>query len=381
MAGAIRSLIVGGGVRAGTPSSLNTFPIFSGATPPDILIDGNIRQDTSTPPRVFIGEASIFTGSTVIGGATVTGAAIDHIVIGNGATNAATSPVNSNVVIGKLAIGGTGAANVVIGDRASAAGSGATSASCVVIGRQAIIGASAGGANSVVIGDGASLSLGSQQVLIGSSAQISANNLNIAIGFTASITGGAGIASCIVIGPNSSTNKTNNIIIGSGTANTVGGNALILIGNGVTSSGAIANAVIIGGVTHRITQFIIGAGNADATVDAVTLRLTDAAGANLAAGSLTIRPGNSTGAGAQQSIIFQTQSAAGAASVLGTMTTQVSIVPSTGAAGQANLRFDNVTSGAGAAAGTLANAPTAGNPVFWLPVNIAGNIRYIPCWP
>jgi hypothetical protein len=44
------------------------------------------------------------------------------------------------------------------------------------------------------------------------------------------------------------------------------------------------------------------------------------------------------------------------------------------------LRFNNHVSGAGAATGTLTNAPAAGNPAFWLPVNIAGTVRYIPCW-
>lgn len=148
----------------------------------------------------------------------------------------------------------------------------------------------------------------------------------------------------------------------------------------VSGGGGISNAIVMGGVSHRITQFIIGTGSVQATCDPVTFRLTDALGANIAAGSLTIRPGNSTGAGAQQSINFQTQSAAGGASVLGTMTTQVQIIPCTGAAGQANLRINNVANGAGVGAGTLANAPAAGDPTFWLPVNIAGTVRYIPCW-
>lgn len=45
-----------------------------------------------------------------------------------------------------------------------------------------------------------------------------------------------------------------------------------------------------------------------------------------------------------------------------------------------NLRFNNFTNGAAANVGTLNNAPSVGNPAFWLRVNIAGNVRYIPCW-
>ncbi len=39
-----------------------------------------------------------------------------------------------------------------------------------------------------------------------------------------------------------------------------------------------------------------------------------------------------------------------------------------------------LTNGAAAAAGTLANAPTAGNPTKWVPINDNGTTRYIPCW-
>ena len=40
----------------------------------------------------------------------------------------------------------------------------------------------------------------------------------------------------------------------------------------------------------------------------------------------------------------------------------------------------NLTNGAAAAAGTLLNAPAAGNPTKWIPINDNGTIRYIPCW-
>lgn len=39
-----------------------------------------------------------------------------------------------------------------------------------------------------------------------------------------------------------------------------------------------------------------------------------------------------------------------------------------------------LTNGAAAAAGTLANAPVAGNPTKWVPINDNGTTRYIPCW-
>jgi hypothetical protein len=39
-----------------------------------------------------------------------------------------------------------------------------------------------------------------------------------------------------------------------------------------------------------------------------------------------------------------------------------------------------LTNGAGAAAGTLLNAPAAGNPTKWIGINDNGTVRYIPAW-
>lgn len=39
-----------------------------------------------------------------------------------------------------------------------------------------------------------------------------------------------------------------------------------------------------------------------------------------------------------------------------------------------------LTNGAAAAAGTLLNAPVAGNPTKWIPINDNGTTRYIPTW-
>ncbi len=44
------------------------------------------------------------------------------------------------------------------------------------------------------------------------------------------------------------------------------------------------------------------------------------------------------------------------------------------------VRFNNQTSAAGASAGTLLNAPTAGDPGYWLKVNIDGTNYALPAW-
>jgi hypothetical protein len=39
-----------------------------------------------------------------------------------------------------------------------------------------------------------------------------------------------------------------------------------------------------------------------------------------------------------------------------------------------------LTNGAGAGLGTITNAPAAGNPTKWVPINDNGTTRYIPAW-
>lgn len=39
-----------------------------------------------------------------------------------------------------------------------------------------------------------------------------------------------------------------------------------------------------------------------------------------------------------------------------------------------------LNNGAGAGAGTITNAPAAGNPTKWIPINDNGTVRYIPAW-
>ncbi len=72
-----------------------------------------------------------------------------------------------------------------------------------------------------------------------------------------------------------------------------------------------------------------------------------------------------------------------AASQLGTAAgTDVTTIGGTGyGAGVASIRLNGLTTAAvNNQVGTITNAPSAGNPVFWIPINIAGSVRYIPAW-
>lgn len=57
-----------------------------------------------------------------------------------------------------------------------------------------------------------------------------------------------------------------------------------------------------------------------------------------------------------------------------TNSNQVNVMASGG------LTFANQTTGGAAAVGTLTNAPSAGNPNFWIPIRINGVQRFVPAW-
>ena len=78
--------------------------------------------------------------------------------------------------------------------------------------------------------------------------------------------------------------------------------------------------------------------------------------------------GNATGS----SLVLSGGVSAGAASFSGLLT-----VPGGSPLLRANAAL---TDGAGAAAGTLANAPSAGNPTKWIAIDDAGTTRRIPTW-
>ena len=44
------------------------------------------------------------------------------------------------------------------------------------------------------------------------------------------------------------------------------------------------------------------------------------------------------------------------------------------------LVMTNQTDGAGVGAGTLTDAPSAGDPTLWVPIDINGTVRHFPVW-
>lgn len=130
----------------------------------------------------------------------------------------------------------------------------------------------------------------------------------------------------------------------------------------VISGGTIDNAVI-GGTTPAAGTFT---------------GLTSDSLARNTAGDLTINAANASG-----NIAFRV-----AGSEVGRVTstgwTLTGTLTATGliTGNSATLIKSNTTlsDGAAAATGTLTNAPAAGNPTKWVPINDNGTTRYVPCW-
>lgn len=402
MPGSVKSIIVGGGLRAGTPSTVGTVPQFNGSAPPDLLTDSIMRQVAG--PALVVGAVDPAPGESeqfrTEGGAIFDFPnRADTTVIGRDAT----AGNDQQVAIGlRAGVGAVfpGAGSVAIGADARAGGVGvalgvaavasATSGSTggIAIGSSANAGATgvaigglATGAFSVGIATGSFGASGSDSICIGGLVSNARGVSAIALAGQVNL----GADGCIVIGRGSvATGGASQMMLGHDiNSSQFASNNNICLGNGATPFGS--NVCMIGGGDGSsptlINTIIVGRGDSHTAAHAIMLRCTNTTGTDAAAGDVTLIAPRGTGNVATGGeILFQT----GAPGVSGTTqqaaTTQFRILKSAGGAAAPNVRWDNVTSGAGVAAGTLTNAPSAGDPSFWLPVNILGNVRYIPCW-
>lgn len=433
-----RTVIVSGGIQNTSPFTIGTIPVIVATSPPAISDSLLSQSPVAVPTGIIvtalgdpsvaatetlrwrggiISEAVGFADSTVMGRGATVGAA-NQVVIGvgaNGGTVASTVAIgrNATVVSSGTAIGNSATANGVnclaVGQSSSATNPGGTGRT-VAIGP----GASSNKINSVAVGADAVVTAnsatvvgsqatcaGSESVVIGAQASVGNGLHSIAIGFGAAVNADAAI--CISAGssgPTFSVAATGSILIG-GTRTTPpsvthADNILI----GMSGATFAANVAQIGATGTTINTVVVGRGDTFAGQTPVTIRLTDRTGAgNLAGSNLVIRSGAGVGSDVTAAQIqFQTPVVA-AAGATQTFATRVSIFPSGGlsvaapdvasitmaiagfgGAGVASLSLTNLTDGAAAAAGTLNNAPSAGDPAIWVPIRINGNLRFFPCW-
>lgn len=352
----VQTIIVGGGINAGSPFTANGIPYVVQADPPfiattdflSVVATGTNRGvivSTSGDPLVsanrlrvkggIVSEHTSYTTTTVLGQAhTVSGLyANGFVLVGptitltspSGANNSPPVIIGANVsLVGTANTGGDGC--VVVGSNFAGSGAGMKNStyignditdgigtSCVLIGQSAlngtgqfsiVIGAGAqangSGSSCIVIGRSATKASGvASTTIVGDSATAGAGASNgVAIGASSSV----GAASCTVVGETSTATHAHNVLLGSGLASFQANTAII----GENRFSTVLNTVVLGSI------------DASPNMGNLTLRLSNQSGTNKAAPQLTIQTGLGTGTGALSQISFNTSVVAAAGTTLQT---------------------------------------------------------------
>lgn len=371
-------IVIQSGLSSGTPSTIGNLPQFSGASPPDVLIDSILRSVGTPASAIVVGTtdpqaAAAETFRTVGGIISEKSGSADSLILGRAtgtvATQAvalgtqATAPSSQNVAVGYQA-NATGAGSLVIGGQAATTGNAATA-----------VGTLAGaGLQAVAIGN-STVASGTQSIAIGETANVSVT-AGICIGRASSITGsGAGsiviganvacaVADSVAIVQGGTTVRTNWAVIHGGTPTNlssaatplviVGGGAMtvthagnIVLGHGFTSFAA--NVCAIGGTATNsfIGTVVVGRGNTHtASLGGLTIRGTDGVTTNnLAMGDLTVIAPRGTGNATPGDILLQVGVQQAAGNTSQTARTGVGVRYS-GAAGDTYLTVFDVDTGA-----------------------------------
>lgn len=416
MPGGGQPIVVGGGIQL-AGGAIEEFLVLTSITPPTATTSSRWRRNAANTQLIAETatgreDTTIGIGSTnsgiaagnlrpdVILGRNITvshgnsGATAGGVFIGSGITSAAGSGTG-NVVIAPTGIGAPtliNSSNVIIGSGTLGSNSVGTS---VVINGSLGVGATS---NIVCIGQGANGNANGC-VVIGQGASASQGN-NVSIGQAVSTTS----VNCIAIGQGHGAPNRDQIKIGHGGQN-AGTAGQILVGNGIDPNSVGTDEICLGNEGLGGGRFTVGLRlgqnqhTSGVVVPAYTVTWKSALGTNIAAGSVTFVAPKATGNAAAGSFIFQTSPAGASGATLQTATTRLTIDPNGGVtlatpsaaaenlviagfggAGQASIRLNNLTNGAGALVGTLNNSPVAGDPAFWIPVNIAGTVRFVPAW-
>lgn len=172
------------------------------------------------------------------------------------------------------------------------------------------------------------------------------------------------------------------------TANSTGivlGGALAVAG-AVTGVTTLATSSTINGQTISATANFTGSMAVGSSITVPAIREATGAGTMTIGGNFrTIIQANNSNTilfdgGVNQDTIIRPYVSFGLQLCDAAAASLVTIAGTAYGAGVASLRLNGLTTGAAAALGTLTNAPSAGNPNFWIPINIAGTVRYIPAW-
>lgn len=353
---------------------------------------------------VVIGEAAIITtvsavpSGVAIGKDATAGGSKGSVCIGFQANDSAAG--NDSVIIGASALGGggdmvvigpgafgLGGSMVVIGSGANspnAAGSGQVvigpgatnkSANATCIGLNAATGTANGDLGAIAIGSGA-ICQGGRSQSIGYNAQILTNGANsesMAIGSSATVNNPN--TNALAIGPNTTANHSNCILLGERIASDFARQFKVGFG-----AGGVATLPIYG--------VFIGGPDTYASYEGITYRHVNGSGADNSVGPLQfvspLGTGNGVAAvgGLTAGIEFYTGAVGASSSTVQAQTLNFKVLPQTATPTNtdAPVAFPNYFDGANGQAGTLLNAPKAGDPQAWLPFNLKGTVHWVPAW-
>lgn len=292
----VQTIIVGGGVGAIAPFTVNAVTYVAATDPPSIsttdfvsvvptganrgLIVG-LSDPGAGPERLRVNGGSILRGShngtSVIGDGTASGGT-NQILIGDSITPG-TQP---GICIGVGATLGTGGGNgIVIGNTASGGGN-----TGVVIGGS---NTASGGANNQTTINGTTTAGNNQNhINIGANCSASQGVTMISQGGTCSANNAVGIGGAITIAAAQG--------IGIGGSVQAGHDNSIVIGSGASSFAAQQCNIGTNVSLNPINMVVVGHGsNTQANPTAVLFRLTNASGNNNTAGAMTLQAGLSTG--------------------------------------------------------------------------------------
>lgn len=350
--------------------------------------------------------ANAVTGSVIIGDsitwAGAAGPGISSVVIGKSVNTAqAGVQIAPSSTIGN---GGGGQSTIVGANNTLTASQAASDSS--IFGHGNTVDGAQGQGQHLVLGPNntihATATLGGNVLLVGHGNFASdGTNNNVMMGWANGFSvSGKGVRN-ILIGRNNQANGgagpfSGNIMIGWGTKMDALPQATGVIAFADSQSGIGYSVVCFGNGGAAGTTFTNAAPNP------LLFRLTDASGANVAGSNLTFRSSLGTGTGVAGQIIFQTgiRQAAGSTQHVATnrvliqgdgtnpvfvvnapdSNTAIPVVTINGGANNHGINFVGFTNGAGALGGTLTNSPVAGNPTFWMPVEVAGVVKFMPLW-
>lgn len=391
-----QSVIVSGGIAAGVPFTLGSLTQISSTDPPEIAdsvafqrTQGGIEVitmfDGSWPLVNTFDEQLQVVGGIISDTGATGGVAHLNTIMGEGAL--AQQLANArNVVIGSTNTGGPTQAqgnanltdNVVIGAGAAVGGTN-TLGNNVVIGANARYAYSAGvqAGNNVIIGSSITVANFFDGVIIGGSAIISAAAGSTGVFIGRQVQGSNAVANIVAIGNAARVDASSTIALGDGAR----ARAAVSIAIGRNADATVANGMVVGGQNVGIFDYLWGEGllSGGASPDQLW-HYSGSQGTDTPGADIVFRASIGTGnANTKGSIIFATGTP-GATGVGGQTAANRLAVRTPQGSFSAAVDFLNTTDAAGAAAGTLTNAPTAGDPTRWLPVLIDGVEHYIPCW-